>query len=142
MFFVCFECFCGRGVGMDGCSGFMYGSCVCAIYLACNKHQWCSGNINAFQAFALGSIPGWCITFAIFFTFSYFKQIYILPHSLQTTFFHPTFPSLLMHSPHKPNHPLPTSSNQVLAIPLPLIFIQVSLIISYLHLYSSDTAHA
>ena len=23
-------------------------------------HQWCSGNINAFQAFALGSIPGWC----------------------------------------------------------------------------------
>ena len=28
------------------------------------KHQWCSGNINAFQAFALGSIPGWCISFA------------------------------------------------------------------------------
>ena len=25
------------------------------------KHQWCSGNITAFQAFALGSIPGWCI---------------------------------------------------------------------------------
>ena len=23
-------------------------------------HQWCSGNINAFQAFALGSISGWC----------------------------------------------------------------------------------
>lgn len=25
-----------------------------------DRHQWCSGNINAFQAFALGSIPGWC----------------------------------------------------------------------------------
>ena len=24
------------------------------------KHQWCSGNISAFQALALGSIPGWC----------------------------------------------------------------------------------
>lgn len=24
-------------------------------------HQWCSGNITAFQAVALGSIPGWCI---------------------------------------------------------------------------------
>ncbi len=30
------------------------------------KHQWCSGNINAFQAFALGSIPGWCISFSSF----------------------------------------------------------------------------
>ena len=25
------------------------------------KHHWCSGNMNAFQAFASGSIPGWCI---------------------------------------------------------------------------------
>ena len=24
------------------------------------QHLWCSGNINAFQAFALGSIPGRC----------------------------------------------------------------------------------
>ena len=24
----------------------------------CDKLRWCSGNINAFQAFALGSIPG------------------------------------------------------------------------------------
>lgn len=24
------------------------------------KHHWCSGNIVAFQAIALGSIPGWC----------------------------------------------------------------------------------
>ena len=28
-----------------------------------SEHQWCSGNINAFQAFALGSIPGWCNPF-------------------------------------------------------------------------------
>ena len=51
---------------MSGCSGFMYGSCVCAIYSAHNKHQWCSGNINAFQEFALGSIPGWCNKFCTF----------------------------------------------------------------------------
>ena len=31
--------------------------------------QWCSGNINAFQAFALGSIPGWCNISSTFRTF-------------------------------------------------------------------------
>ena len=30
------------------------------IYMLDGKHQWCSGNITAFQAVALGSIPGWC----------------------------------------------------------------------------------
>ena len=33
------------------------------------EHQWCSGNINAFQAFALGSIPGWCKLFYFFPSF-------------------------------------------------------------------------
>jgi hypothetical protein len=32
-----------------------------------NKHHWCSGNINAFQAFALGSIPGWCTGISILY---------------------------------------------------------------------------
>lgn len=41
----------------------MYVVMYCA-FVSCRhqqvQHQWCSGNINAFQAFALGSIPGWC----------------------------------------------------------------------------------
>ena len=32
-------------------------------FLAAREHHWCSGNMNAFQAFASGSIPGWCILF-------------------------------------------------------------------------------
>ena len=32
--------------------------------IAAREHHWCSGNMNAFQAFASGSIPGWCILFA------------------------------------------------------------------------------
>ena len=34
-----------------------------------HQHHWCSGNINAFQAFAMSSILVWCIlSFAFFYT--------------------------------------------------------------------------
>jgi hypothetical protein len=38
--------------------------CRCVVTVASKRdqaHHWCSGNIVAFQAIALGSIPGWCI---------------------------------------------------------------------------------
>ncbi len=52
----------------------MFGPAACAVVLKSSGHQsyfdhrlwkrrWCSGNINAFQAFALGSIPGRRIIF-------------------------------------------------------------------------------
>ena len=49
-------------------------STKCVCHESCNasntaQRRWCSGNINAFQAFALGSIPGrriifWVLPFA------------------------------------------------------------------------------
>lgn len=41
-----------------------YVDCMCVFIIwfwhDWNRHQWCSGNVNAFQAFALDSISGWC----------------------------------------------------------------------------------
>jgi membrane glycosyltransferase len=31
---------------------------IVVIVVVVRSRRWCSGNINAFQAFALGSIPG------------------------------------------------------------------------------------
>ena len=36
-------------------------------HLICQQHHWCSGNINAFQAFAMSSILVWCSVFCRFF---------------------------------------------------------------------------
>ena len=35
-------------------------------FQSCQEHHWCSGNINAFQAFAMSSILVWCIFFFYF----------------------------------------------------------------------------
>ena len=56
---------------------------VCMWWDIGHKHQWCSGNINAFQAFALGSIPGWCNVYNTFRTFLFpqKKRLRCLRHS-------------------------------------------------------------
>ena len=42
--------------------------------LSTQEHHWCSGNINAFQAFALGSIPGWCRNVKMCTSLSFFRS--------------------------------------------------------------------
>ena len=83
-------------------------------------HQWCSGNIKAFQAFALGSIPGWCIfiaplpllcllLFYPFFSFPFCSHFYhLIYHSLLFIFkylpiYHTTTP-LIFINPHHQSH--------------------------------------
>ena len=56
-------------------------------------HQWCSGNINAFQAFALGSIPGWCmkVTFWFFLSSSHLSFFQFMISSLLSFYIFASF---------------------------------------------------
>ena len=67
--------------------------CVClwfyiivSVCLETCKHQWCSGNINAFQAFALDSISGWCKQKQTFCLLTYIHTYY--SHHKPNSFYH------------------------------------------------------